>query len=241
MEVEGAEEVRDGGRGPLHQRVREPEDADRQLLELGVAVDAREAEEHEGRHRVPGGGRMVVELLAARHEPVALGRVDVEAAAVGIGEELDEQPGQPTRLLEPAQVPGRPRQLDEAVGDVCVVLEVARNPGVAGPVGTKQPAALVRERAEQELGDLDGGVDVVRRAPSREPAWASAASASPFHAASALSSRSGCGRRSRVLRGAGPRLLGNLAAEHEAVVLERAQPLRMRLAERRPRSPRPST
>ena len=52
----------------VEEPVREPEDADGQPLELVVAVDPREPEQDEGEHRVPGGRRMVVQLLLAGDE-----------------------------------------------------------------------------------------------------------------------------------------------------------------------------
>ena len=105
---------------------------------------------------------MVVELLLAGNEPLAVGRREEEAAAFLVGEELDREPRESVRLLEPAQLAGRDVQLVEAVRDVRIVLQVA---GVSRPARTPaavQAAVLVRERPEQELRQLPPGLDELR-------------------------------------------------------------------------------
>ncbi len=85
---------------------------------------------------------MVFEILAPRDELLAVARRLEEAAAGVVGEELDREPRNPVRLLEPAQLARRDVQLVEAVRDVRVVVEESGSlcePVAPGPV---QPAAL---------------------------------------------------------------------------------------------------
>ena len=81
--------------------VREPEDADGAALELGVAVDAPEPEQHErapSSSRTGWGGRRTP-CAVRRAVPVA--GVDEEAAALGVGEQLDA--GRPRRRASSSQ------------------------------------------------------------------------------------------------------------------------------------------
>src|SRR3989442_1519628 len=94
----------------------------------------------------------VDEALLPRDELLAVGRSQEEAAALGIAEELDREPREPVRLLEPAQLAGRDVQLVEPVRDVRVVLEVARALRLALTPRPVEPPVLTRERPEQELG-----------------------------------------------------------------------------------------
>src|SRR3954463_1506149 len=94
------------------------EDAGSLTFERLVAPDPAEAEQHEGEHRVPRGGRMVIELLLASDQPLAVGRREEEAAALLVCEELDREPREAVRLLEPTQVAGCDVQLVEPVRDV---------------------------------------------------------------------------------------------------------------------------
>ena len=123
-------------------------------------------------------------------------RREEEAAALLVAEELDGEPREPVRLLEPAQLAGRDVQLVEAVGDVRVVLEEAGVLRLARTVGAEEAPILGGERPEQELAERRAA-SIQSARSSRRPASASAASASPFHDAIALSSRAGFGRRSR--------------------------------------------
>src|SRR6266487_6095558 len=102
---------------------------------------------------------MVVELLLACHQPLAVGGREKETAALLVGEELDGEPREPVRLLEPAQLAARDVQLVEPVGDVGIVLQVPGIAGPAGPPAAVQAAVLIRERAEQELSQLPAGLD----------------------------------------------------------------------------------
>ena len=59
-------------RRPLHQLPGEAEYADGMPLEVVVAVDPGEAQEHGCEHRVAGRRRLVVELLLAGDEPLSV-------------------------------------------------------------------------------------------------------------------------------------------------------------------------
>ena len=117
----------------------------------------------------------------------------VEEAAGRIGEVVEDRVGQPAGGDEPALVERRLVEREQAVGEVGVVLEDA----LAG-----RPAVLPRpteaavgpaEAGEDLVGRRRRGVRVNRGSPSAAPASANAAIARPFQAASALSSRAGCG------------------------------------------------
>ena len=71
-----------------------------------VAVFARERPEPQqavGRARVAGGDRVVLEVLAAGHQLLVVGRRLEEAAVLVVGEALDHRVGQRARLGEPAR------------------------------------------------------------------------------------------------------------------------------------------
>ena len=51
-----------------------------------------------------------------------------------VGEELDREPRESVRRLEPAELAGRDVQLEQAVRDVRVVVEVARTARAPAPV-----------------------------------------------------------------------------------------------------------
>ena len=131
MEVERAERPAEGRRRPREEVADEPQRAYGLPLELVVAPDPREPQEDEGEHRAPRRRRVVVESLLPRDEPLAVGRREEEAAALGIAEQLDRGEREPPRLAQPAQVAGRDVQLVEAVRDVRVVVEVRRVLGLA--------------------------------------------------------------------------------------------------------------
>ena len=72
-------------------------------LQLVVAPDAREPQQHVGEHRVAARRRMVVELLLARDELLAVARRLEEAARVVVGEQVDRERREPVRLEQPAR------------------------------------------------------------------------------------------------------------------------------------------
>ena len=114
----------------------------------------------EREHRVARRRRVVVEILLPRDERLAVDRRQEEAAVHVVGEEIDRKQREPVRLVQPAELAGRDMQLVEPVRDVRVVLEVAGPLRDAVSPGSVQPLA-VGERAEQELGELARGVEPV--------------------------------------------------------------------------------
>ena len=156
VQVERAERPAEGGGRALERGQDEPEHGDAAPLELVVAVDPREAEQHVREHRVAGRERMVVELLRPRDEALAVDGREEEAAVLVVGEELDREPREPVRLLEPPQLAGRDVQLEQAVRDVRVVVEVAGAARAPVAAAAAQPAVLVGERAEQERAEVCG-------------------------------------------------------------------------------------
>src|SRR6202043_3347774 len=84
-----------------------------------------------------------------------------EAAVLLVVEELDREPGKPVRLLEPAQLAGRGVQLEQAVGGVCVILEVAAALRDTVAPGAVKPPVAGRKRAEQERAERPARRDPV--------------------------------------------------------------------------------
>ncbi len=101
--AQSAQPKADGARGTRSRD--EPQDADSAPFELVVAVDPRQPEQHVREHRVARRRRVVVELLRAHDERLAVGRREEEAATLVVGEELDGEQRQPPRLREPAESP----------------------------------------------------------------------------------------------------------------------------------------
>src|SRR6476646_9747798 len=130
--------------------VDEPEDSDRAALELVVPVDARQAKQHRGEHRVARRRRVVLEVLLARDELLAVDGREVEAAALVVPEEVDRESREAVRLEEPAELAGGDVELEQAVRGVGVVLEIACPFRLARPEGAVL-AVTVRERSEDEF------------------------------------------------------------------------------------------
>src|SRR5688500_7454166 len=110
---------------------------------------------------------MVVELLRAGDELLAARRREEEAAVLVVAEELDRKQRQPVRFPEPAELTGGDVQLEQAVRDVRVAVQVARAARPPVPVAAQEMPVLVRERAEQELAEPPRRLDPLRPA---EPA-----------------------------------------------------------------------
>ena len=91
---------------------------------------------------------MVVEVLPARDQLLAVARRQEEPAVRLVREELDREQRESARLLEPAQLAGRDVQLVEAVRDVRVVVEEAGSAHTAVAQAAVEAAAIVRERAK---------------------------------------------------------------------------------------------
>jgi hypothetical protein len=83
---------------------------------------------------------VVVELLRARDQGLAVGGREEESSALLVGEELDREPRDPVGLPQPPQLARRDVQLEQAVGDVRVVVEVALAAGAAVAKAAPQPA-----------------------------------------------------------------------------------------------------
>ena len=163
---------------------------DAALLELVVAPDAREPQEHIREHRVAARRRMVVELLLARDQLLAVDRRLEEAATLVVGEELDRERGEAVRLAQPARVAGRDVQL-----------ESGRSRRRRSPRGSPFPSRRRRARSggggRPHVESGRAGTRPARPPRRRVPPARASASISPFHDAIALSSRSGFGRCSR--------------------------------------------
>jgi hypothetical protein len=128
---------------------------------------------------------VVVELLLLRDEPLSVARREEEAAVRVVAEPCDRLLRQATCLLQPPKVAGRDVELEQPVRDVGVVVEEA---GAARP--SLPPARRTDSAAATPAWTYSAR-------PSRRPASASAAIASPFQDEIALSSRAGFGRCSR--------------------------------------------
>ena len=89
--VERDEQPAERGRRPRERVAHEAEHGDAAALELVVAPDAREPQQDVREHRVAARRGMVVELLLARDELLAVGGRLEEAAALVVGEQLDRE------------------------------------------------------------------------------------------------------------------------------------------------------
>src|SRR5947209_3985501 len=98
--------------------------AGRSPLEGVLAPDAGEPDQDEREHRVAGGRRIVVQVLPVRDELLAVGGRQEEAAPLVVGEELHSAQRESPRRAQPAQVAGGDVQLNEAIGDVRVIVQV---------------------------------------------------------------------------------------------------------------------
>src|SRR3954463_6726853 len=221
MEVERAQRVAERRRRVRELWGEEPEHADRATLELVVRPQPRKPEQDEREHRVPGRRRMVVEVLLAADQPLAVDRRQEETAALVVAEELHRQQREPPRLLQPAQLPRRDVELVETMCDVGVVVEHPTVSRLATPPRAVEPA-FGRERPEHELGTRARCVDEVaalqataglRQRRNGQPVPRGA----PLVVAQRLRSLVALGEEPRT------RLLVELAAKHEAPVLERLE------------------
>ena len=120
-------------------------------FELVVAPDAGESEQHEREHRVARGDRRVLELFGPRNTRVPVRGRQEEAAVLGIREELDSEQREPASFEQPAKLSRRHVQLDEAVCDVRVVVEVRVAARARVPPRTQQSPVLAGQRPEQKL------------------------------------------------------------------------------------------
>ena len=91
---------------------------------------------------------------------VGVCRREEEPAALLVGEELDRDQREPVRLEQPAKLAGRDMQLEQAVRDVCVVVQV---PAATCPSVTAraQEPSVLRKRPEQELANAAGNLEPV--------------------------------------------------------------------------------
>ena len=148
-------------------------------------------------------------------------------------EELDREPREPVRLLEPAQLAGRDVQLvaGRARRWRSPRGSPGRSRGRSRHVRKSRPSGAESSPSRKSPSRAAASQHSLHSA-SRRPASASAASASPFQEAIALSSRAGCGRCARSSRSRARSSGVELAADDRAPVLER---LRAAPAARPPR------
>ena len=161
------------------------------------------------------------------------GRLE-EAAVLLVGEEVDREPREPVRLLEPAQLAGRGMQLEQPVRDVGVVLE---EPGAlrdAVAPGAVQPPLRRRERPEQELAERARPRRSTPARPSTRPHSASAASVEPVPGRDRLVVARAASAAARAARRAAAACASSSSpAQDEAAALERVQQLVRELRLRR--------
>src|SRR6476620_2974035 len=153
MEVECVECMSERARGARKEWSDEPEDADRLPLELLVAPEPGEAEQHIGEHGVSRRRRVIVEVLLPRDELLSVPRREEEAAVGGVAEEIDGKHRKPPRLFEPAQLSGCDVELVQAVRNVGVILEHTRMLRLACTPAAVETALGSGERSEQELAE----------------------------------------------------------------------------------------
>ena len=166
--------------------------AERPFRGLAIAPfpgPCRQPQEHGRRHRPTRGDRVVLRVLRPGDQSLVVAR-GVEEATRRVGEPFQDPVGEPARDREPALIERGLVQRQQTLGEVRVVLE---HPGtdratilprpLERPIGSEQPVHDRRRRPDRR-----GRVALVSE---QSPASARAAMASPFQAASALSSRAG--------------------------------------------------
>ena len=145
-------------------RVQQPQLPQRGVLVPRLAGQARQPQQAERGGRAAGRDRRVLELLAAGDQRLVVGRGGEEAAALGVGEAVEDLVGERARLGEPARVEGRLVEREQRLEQERVVLEVGVEVGAALVVRAQEPPAVVAQVAQHELGGSDRGVAVVRLA-----------------------------------------------------------------------------
>ena len=193
-------------------------------LELVVAVDPREPQQHVREHRVARRRRVVVEVLLPRDEPLAVARARgrsrrarrrrrARPRAARAGAPPRASAARPSRRAARA---GRARRSRSRRGSPVPLVRPSRQVRCSRPSASESGPSRNSPRPARRV-DQSGR-------SSRRPASASAASASPFQEAIALSSRA-ASAAARALEQPRPHLLVELAAEDRAAVLERLEQL----------------
>ena len=212
-ELERAQPLGERRRIALEERRRA---ADRPLGGGPVAAlpGERGEPEQDGRsHRPARGRRVVLDVLRPDDERSPSSAVSKKPPA-GSAKRARITSTRPTAVVEPALVEGRLVQGEQALGQVGVVLEHAVGRGPAVLPRPPEPAVRPPEatwhgvgRRGRRLAVPGGNVGwpASPDAASDRAASANAAIASPFQAASTLSSRVGCGRYCATREQRGPR------------------------------------
>ena len=151
MEVECAERVPERRRGLSELRSDEAKDRDCAPCEIVVAPQAREPQQDVGEHRVARRCRMVVEVLLATHEPLAVRGRQEEPPTLVVRKQLDGEESEPPRVLQPTQLARGYVELVQPVRDVRVVVEHARVTRLTCPPRPAEASVVRRQPVEQEL------------------------------------------------------------------------------------------
>src|SRR6201999_1581702 len=112
------------GRVLRRDRVQEPDHAHRRVLVARIAGQPGEAQQTERGRRGAGRDRRVLELLAARDQRLVVVGGGEEAAALGVGEALQDRVRERARLAEPARVERGLVQGQQRLEQERVILEV---------------------------------------------------------------------------------------------------------------------
>ena len=127
-----------------------------------------EPQQHVREHRVAGRDRVVVEVLRARDELLAVGGREEEAAALVVGEQLDREQREPARLEQPAQRRRSRRAARAARARRSRSRRGSRRRSPSRPPGAEQAAVGRRAGRAGTPPHADGGVEPVR--PLQPPA-----------------------------------------------------------------------
>ncbi len=139
---------------------RRPEPAQRRVLEVGVACQAREAQPVQNGDAVAGRDRAIVQVLLADEQ---VGRVfgRHEVASDGVLEAVPHPSVQVERGLEDGDLERGLIELDQAPHHERVVVQHSVDAGLSVAVAVQQIAALVAHRVKDERRGLEGGGRVI--------------------------------------------------------------------------------
>src|SRR5436190_10295942 len=177
---------------------------------------------------------MVVEVLLAADQPLAIHRREEEAAVRVVAEQLHREQREAAALQEPAQLAGRDVQLVEAVRDVGVILEHSAVTRAVLAPAAKQAAVGRRQRAEHELGARTRRSHQLA-ATQAAPCLRERRNREPVPRSDSLVVAQRLGPLLALDEQPSARLLAQVAAEDEAPVLERLEQLAGNTVVLRPR------
>ncbi len=177
----------------------------RRLQVFRLAGQCGQPDQRARRDAVARRRRLVVRRFQAQQQILVIVRRQEEAAARPVPVMLLHHRRERLRLVQPSRIAGGVAQVEQAVREEGVVVQVGVQPGFALAIAAEQ-AAVLSHRGQDEPGGALGGGDS-RGSFNCLPAHARAPIISPFQPASTLSSQCGRTRAARRWRSFSRRIL----------------------------------